>query len=299
MTDLDNELTSELDEVADAVEQLLETLIVIPDGREARVVEAMRYATFAGGKRLRPFLAVASADLFGVRRDQSLRVAAAVEMVHTYSLIHDDLPCMDDDDLRRGKPSAHVEFDEATALLAGDGLLTQAFEVLADEDTSHNAGIRAELVVLLARAAGSHGMVGGQMIDLLTEHQEVDVGEITRLQQLKTGAMIAFACESGAVLGKADEHQRHALHAYAHDLGLAFQITDDLLDAEGSSERLGKRVGKDKGRGKASFVSLLGLEAARQQAKLLAEQAAAHLSSYGPSAYLLRDLATFVITRRT
>ena len=292
-------LTTELDEIADAVEQLLDRLIVVPDGREARVVEAMRYSTFAGGKRLRPFLVVASADLFGVRREQSLRVAAAVEMVHTYSLVHDDLPCMDDDDLRRGKPSAHKQFDEATAVLAGDGLLTQAFEVLADEETSHHAGIRAELVASLARAAGSHGMVGGQMMDLLTEHIEVDVGEITRLQQLKTGALIAFACEAGAILGKSDDQERHALHAYAHDLGLTFQITDDLLDVDGSAKRLGKNVGKDIDRGKATYVSLLGLDAARQQAKLLAEQAATHLSPFGPRAQLLRDLVTFVINRRT
>ena len=295
---MDN-FSKELNEAAEAVEQLLDGLIELPDGREARVVEAMRYSTFAGGKRVRPFLAVASADLFGVRREQSLRVAAAVEMVHTYSLIHDDLPCMDDDDLRRGKPSAHIQFDEATALLAGDGLLTQAFEVLADEATSHNAGIRLELISLMARAAGSHGMVGGQMIDLLTEHIEVDVGEITRLQQLKTGALIAFACESGAILGKGDAHERHALHAYAHDLGLTFQITDDLLDAEGSSHRMGKNVGKDVSRGKATFVSLLGLEGARQQAGILAEQAAAHLALFGPRADLLRDLTTFVINRRT
>jgi farnesyl diphosphate synthase len=292
-------LATELEETADAVEQLLDSLIVLPEGREARVVEAMRYSTFAGGKRLRPFLVIASADLFAVRREQSLRVAAAVEMVHTYSLVHDDLPCMDDDDLRRGKPSAHIQFDEATAVLAGDGLLTQAFEVLADEKTSHHAGIRTELVLSLARAAGSHGMVGGQMMDLLTEHIEVDVGEITRLQQLKTGALIAFACEAGAILGKADDHERHALHAFAHDLGLAFQITDDLLDAEGSAERLGKKVGKDKDRGKATYVSLLGLDGAHQQAKLLAEQAATHLAPFGPRAELLRDLAIFVINRGT
>jgi farnesyl diphosphate synthase len=292
-------LATELEETADAVEQLLDSLIVLPEGREARVVEAMRYSTFAGGKRLRPFLVIASADLFAVRREQSLRVAAAVEMVHTYSLVHDDLPCMDDDDLRRGKPSAHIQFDEATAVLAGDGLLTQAFEVLADEKTCHHAGIRTELVLSLARAAGSHGMVGGQMMDLLTEHIEVDVGEITRLQQLKTGALIAFACEAGAILGKADDHERHALHAFAHDLGLAFQITDDLLDAEGSAERLGKKVGKDKDRGKATYVSLLGLDGAHQQAKLLAEQAATHLAPFGPRAELLRDLAIFVINRGT
>ena len=278
------DLRAELSAAARAVEKLLDKLLAVPDGREARVVEAMRYATFAGGKRLRPFLAVAGADLFGVRREQSVRVAAAIEMVHTYSLVHDD---------RR----AHVKFDEATALLAGDGLLTQAFEVLADDKTSRHAEVRAELVGALARAAGSHGMVGGQMIDLLTEHERLDVGEIARMQQLKTGALIAFACEAGAILGKADAPERHALHAYAHDLGLAFQITDDLLDAEGTRERVGKAVGKDRRRGKATFVSLLGTDAARQQARLLGEQAAAHLAAFGPRAILLRDLASFVTNR--
>ncbi len=291
-------LTTELNATAAAVEKLLDELLVVPDGREARVVEAMRYATFAGGKRVRPFLAVAGADLFGVPREQSTRVGAAVEMVHTYSLMHDDLPCMDDDDQRRGKPSAHIEFDEATALLAGDGLLTQAFEVLADEKTSHHAGIRTELIASLARTAGSHGMVGGQMTDLLTEHEALDVGEITRMQQLKTGALITFACGAGAILGKADEPEHHALHAYAHDLGLTFQITDDLLDAEGTREQVGKAVGKDQERGKATFVSLLGIEAARRQANLLAEQAAAHLAPFGSRADLLRDLTEFVINRR-
>lgn len=291
------DLRAELSAAARAVEKLLDELLAVPDGREARVVEAMRYATLAGGKRLRPFLAVAGADLFGVPREQSVRVAAAIEMVHTYSLVHDDLPCMDDDDLRRGKPTAHVEFDEATALLAGDGLLTQAFEVLADEATSRHPEVRAELVGALARAAGSHGMVGGQMIDLLAEHERLDVGEIARMQQLKTGALIAFACEAGAILGKADAPERHALHAYAHDLGLAFQITDDLLDAEGTRERVGKAVGKDRQRGKATFVSLLGIDAARQQARLLGEQAAAHLAAFGPRAAFLRDLASFVTNR--
>ncbi len=292
------DLTAELKATSDAVEKQLDELLVVPGGPEARVFEAMRYATFAGGKRVRPFLAIASADLFGVHREQSIRVAAAIEMVHTYSLVHDDLPCMDDDDLRRGKPSAHIEFDEATALLAGDGLLANAFEVLVDEKTSHHAGIRSELVASLARAAGSHGMVGGQMIDLLSEHEYLDVGEIRRLQQLKTGALIAFACESGAILGKADQSARDALHAYAYDLGLTFQITDDLLDAEGSREQIGKAVGKDEDRGKATFVSLLGVDAARQQAQLCAEQAATHLAHFGPRADLLRELTAFVINRR-
>ena len=294
-----DDLGAALNETAVVVEKLLDELLVVPNGREARVAEAMRYATFAGGKRIRPFLAVAGADLFGVCRAHSVRVAAAIEMVHTYSLVHDDLPCMDDDDLRRGKPTAHVEFDEATAVLAGDGLLTQAFEVLADEKTSHNAEIRTELIVALARAAGSHGMVGGQMIDLLTEHEQLDGDEIARLQQLKTGALIAFACEAGAILGKAEEAERQALHDYAYALGLVFQITDDLLDAEGTTERVGKAVGKDRQRGKATFVSLLGVDAARQQARLLAQQAAAHLASFGSRAGALRDFPAFVTNRRS
>ena len=292
------DLTAELKETADAVEKQLDELLAVPGGREARVFEAMRYAMFAGGKRVRPFLAVASADLFGVHREQSIRVAAAIEMVHTYSLVHDDLPCMDDDDLRRGKPSVHIEFDEAAALLAGDGLLANAFEVLADEKTSHYASIQSELVSSLARAAGSHGMVGGQMIDLLSEHEDLDVGEIERLQQLKTGALIAFACESGAILGKADQNERHALHSYAYDLGLTFQTTDDLLDAEGSCQQIGKAVGKDENRGKATVVSILGIEAARQQAQRLGDQAASHLAHFGPRADLLRELTSFVINRR-
>ena len=220
-----------------------------------------------------------------------------MEMVHAYSLIHDDLPCMDDDDLRRGRPSTHVQFDEATAVLAGDALQTLAFEVLVDADTHSNPEVRLELVRAFASAAGVHGMAGGQMIDLEAEHQELEIAEITRLQQMKTGALIACACESGAILARAPIRQRQLLRAFAHDLGLAFQITDDLLDAEGSDTAAGKRVGKDAAAGKATFVSLLGVERARQQAQILADQAIAHLGSFEDKAELLRQVARFVVTR--
>ena len=272
---------------AAAVEDKLRRLLPDPDGPEVRLVEAMAYSTLAGGKRMRPFLVTASSAMFGVAHECALRVAAAVEMVHTYSLVHDDLPCMDDDALRRGKPAAHIAFDEATAVLAGDALLTLSFEVLAETATHSDPEVRCELVRTLASAAGCQGMVGGQMIDLEAENQSLDGGEITRLQQLKTGGLIAFSCESGAILGKAPRQQRHALHAYAHDLGLAFQIADDLLDRQGSAEKLGKAVGKDRGKGKATMVALLGPERARTQAEMLARQAAAHLEPFAEKAEAL------------
>ena len=275
--------------------------IVLPhsDGAEKRLHEAMHYSVQAGGKRLRAFLVLQSAHLFGVSKASALRVAAAIEIIHTYSLIHDDLPCMDDDELRRGLPTVHIKYDEATAVLAGDALLTLAFEVLGDESYHSDPAIRARLVVAVARAAGPQGMVAGQMIDLDSETvNEPDVQHITRLQQLKTGALIAVACEAGAILGRASEQQFLALHAYAHDLGLAFQIVDDILDAEGDAEAMGKAVNKDADRGKATFVSILGIERARTQARMLADQAAKHLEPFAEKADLLKDLANFVIERR-
>ncbi len=288
-----------LKETAAATEASLEALLPQPAGAEARLFEAMRYAVLGGGKRLRPLLVLASAELFSVAQRAAERVAAAIELVHCYSLVHDDLPCMDDDDLRRGRPTVHKAFDEATAVLAGDALLTLAFEVLAGSATHGDPAVRVELVQCLARAAGGHGMVGGQTIDLAAEHQTFDIGAITRLQQLKTGALIGFSCEAGAILGKASEPSRHALRAYAHDLGLAFQIADDLLDVEGSADEVGKRVGKDAAAGKATFVSLLGLEQARRQAALLSAQAVQHLELFGERADLLREVAAFVVTRRS
>jgi farnesyl diphosphate synthase len=231
----------------------------------------------------------------------ALRTASAIEFVHAYSLIHDDLPAMDDDDLRRGKPSCHRQFDEATAILAGDALQALAFEVLAHEDTHGDPVVRVALVAELAKAAGARGMVGGQMLDLLAEEEGSDqsIGAITHLQRLKTGALISFSCTAGATLGKASDHARSALSMYAHDLGLAFQIVDDLLDIEGDAAELGKATGKDEAAGKATFVSILGVERARAQAAILARQAAAHLEPFGEAADLLRQATEFVVARRS
>ena len=286
-----------LSETRTAVEAMLDAHLPYPEGPEAPLFEAMRYAALAGGKRFRPFLVCESARLFGVSPRSALRVAAAVECVHTYSLIHDDLPSMDDDDLRRGKPTVHKAFDEATAVLAGDALQTLAFDIIAGLETHELAEVRIELVRSLAAAAGAHGMVGGQMIDLASEGVSIDMGGITRLQQLKTGALIAFSCEAGAILGRGPQDRRHALHAYAHDMGLAFQIADDLLDVEGEAEVVGKATGKDAGAGKATFVSILGVERARAQAKMLSDQAIQHLDLFDEKADLLREAARFVINR--
>ena len=291
--------------LADALKQIaldvnaeLDRLLPVAEGPESRVLEAMRYSTLDGGKRLRPFLVMQSAGLFNVAPSAAIRVACAIEMIHCYSLIHDDLPCMDDDDLRRGRPTCHRQFDEETALLAGDALQTRAFEVLAAAPTHPDPAVRCELVLDLAHAAGAAGMVGGQMVDLRAREFEMDVPAITRLQQMKTGRLIGFSCEAGAVLGKAPAQLRQALRNYAHDLGLAFQIADDLLDVEGDAAEVGKRVGKDADAGKATFVSLLGVDRARAQADMLADQAARHLDVFGEKADLLRATARFVVDRR-
>jgi farnesyl diphosphate synthase len=292
-------LEKALNETAASVNRLLDELLPTVTGAEGRVVEAMRYATMGGGKRIRPYLVVHGAALFDVHTDYALRAAAAVEMLHCYSLVHDDLPAMDDSDLRRGRPTVHKAFDEATAILAGDGLLTMAFEVLADPKTHPDGQVRSELTLALAKAAGPAGMVGGQMIDLLAENAELDIGAITRLQRLKTGEIIAFSCEAGPILGHASRQQRHGLVSYAHDLGLAFQIVDDLLDAEGDAAATGKPVGADAAAGKATFVSILGAERARSQARLLGEQANGHLEAFGRKADPLRWMTEFVITRKS
>jgi farnesyl diphosphate synthase len=278
---------------------LIERFLEVPRDLEARVYEAMRYSALAPGKRLRPLLVLAGARLFKVARRSALQVAAAIEMVHAYSLIHDDLPAMDNSDLRRGRPTCHKQFDDATAILAGDGLLTMAFEALAHSDTHGDPSVRVELVATLAAAAGAAGMVGGQMIDLIVEQQPLDIGEITRLQRMKTGALIAFSCEAGAILGKANSELRTALRGYARDLGLAFQIADDLLDVQGTAAETGKPVGADAAAGKATFVSILGVERARAQAELLVDQAITHLEMFQERAELLRQIARFVVNRRT
>tara|TARA_R110002124_G_scaffold91879_4_gene233722 strand:- start:768 stop:1499 length:732 start_codon:yes stop_codon:yes gene_type:complete len=239
------------------------------------------------------------AKIFGVDEYRARRVGVAVELLHSYSLIHDDLPAMDDADTRRGKPSVHKEYDEATAILAGDALLTLAFEVLATPETHEDPRVRIELVSELAGAAGGHGMVGGQMLDLLGEQEEFDIGTISRLQRLKTGKLIAFCCEAGAILGKANPAHRQALRNYAHDLGMAFQMTDDLLDITGNPEEMGKDAGKDEDAGKATFVSAMGVEAAQSRAQMLCQQAKSHLKifDYG-RADMLHHVADYVLQRR-
>jgi len=284
---------------SEAIERVLDPILSLPSGREARVVEAMRYAMFSGGKRLRPFLVLAGAELFGVSKRSALRVGAAIECVHCYSLIHDDLPAMDDDDLRRGKPTVHKAFDEATAILAGDALLTLAFEILTDPITHEDAEVRVALVRSLAQAAGAAGMVGGQMIDLISEGENLDQVAISRLQQLKTGALIAFSVEAGGLMGGATVIEQNALAGYARDLGIAFQIADDLLDVTASAEAMGKATGKDADAGKATLVSIMGIERATQQAQALADQAIAQLSQFGDRASLLRAVAHFAINRQT
>ena len=292
------EIQTALAQNARDVDAILEQLLPARRDPESRLMDAVRYATLSGGKRIRPFLVMSSAALFGVSKPFALRVAAAIEMVHCYSLIHDDLPAMDNDDLRRGLPTCHVKFDEATAILAGDALLARAFEVIADPATHPDPRVRSDLVGELAKAAGADGMVGGQMLDLLAEKVPLEMAEITRMQRMKTGALIAFSCEAGAVLGKSSDSARHALRAYAHDLGLAFQIVDDLLDVEGNDDEVGKRTHKDDGAGKATFVSVLGVERARAQSDMLAQQAVQHLEMFSETAAPLRALASFVVSRR-
>jgi farnesyl diphosphate synthase len=284
--------------LAAEVNTALDRLIPASTAPEARVVAAMRYAVLDGGKRLRPFLVRAGADMFGVDPAFSMRVAAATEMVHCYSLVHDDLPAMDDDDLRRGRPTVHKQFDEATAILAGDALLTLAFETLAAPETHPYADTRVALVSALARAVGAAGMVGGQMIDLAAERRALAVEELEHLQALKTGRLLAFAAAASAILA-ADRAAAEALHAYGLDLGLAFQITDDLLDVEGTAATTGKATGKDAGAGKATFVSRLGVEGARKRARSLIERAQDRLAVFGPRAHLLRQAADFVLARKS
>lgn len=277
----------------------LDRLLPPAEGPRGRVIEAMRYAALSGGKRLRPFLVREAARLFDVPEEQALRAGAAIEMVHCYSLIHDDLPAMDDSALRRGRQTVHIAFDEATAILAGDGLLTEAFAVLADPRTHGEPAVRVELMQHLAAAAGAAGMVGGQMIDISPERSTLDLAGISHLQSLKTGALIQISCEAGAILGQAPGEAREALKGYATDLGLAFQIADDLLDAESTPEALGKPTGQDASLGKATFVGQLGIDAARAKAEALVASAARRLDLFGQKADLLRETAAFVVSRQS
>jgi farnesyl diphosphate synthase len=293
------DLAQRLEETADRITVALDTLLPRVQGPESKLMSAMRYAALGGGKRLRPFLVLETGRIFGVDERCLLRVAAALECIHTYSLIHDDLPCMDDDDVRRGRPTVHIAYDEATAILAGDALLTIAFEILSDPQTHADANVRIALVGRLAEAAGARGMVGGQMMDMIANELGDDIAAVTRMQRLKTGALMSYAVDMGALMGRASDEARHALSAYAHDLGLAFQITDDLLDAQGNAEDVGKAVGKDADRGKATFVSLLGLDGAKQRVQLLSAQAKQHIALFGERAHYLNQIVDSIIDRRT
>ena len=285
-----------LSRCAAETDALLDRLLPLGASPARRLIEAMRYATLGQGKRLRPFLVVESAALFDVPRDRALRVGAALEALHCYSLVHDDLPAMDDDDLRRGKPTVHKAFGEATAILAGDALLTCAFEILSDDATHPDPAVRVALISGLAKAAGLAGMVGGQMLDIEAEKRVTsNLSDITLIQSMKTGALFRFACEAGAILGGADPAP---LRQYAENIGLAFQIADDILDVESTPEALGKATQKDKGHGKATFVDVLGLEGAKKRAAGLADQAVAALAGYGDRSSILNEAAIFMISRR-
>ena len=294
---LAHELDAEARQVRADVDSFFTALLgPTGDGRE-RLYEAMRHAAIGGGKRLRPLLTVAASRLFAIDRHRALRVGCAIEAIHVYSLIHDDLPCMDDADLRRGKVTVHKAFGEATAVLAGDSLHALAFEILADAATNEDPWVRSDLILELARAAGPAGMAGGQMMDLAAEGQQLDLAAITRLQQLKTGALIEYAVEAACVMNKMPPEARTPYRGYARNIGLAFQIADDLIDCSGNEAAAGKPTGRDADAGKATFVSLLGEERARQQAGFLVNQAIEHLSGHGEEADLLRAIARFAIER--
>lgn len=286
-----------LKEVADKLTVALDQLIPPAVGPEADLMRAMRHAALANGKRMRPFYVLETGRMFDAPEKSLLRVAAALECIHTYSLVHDDLPCMDDDDLRRGQPTVHKAFDEATAVLAGDALLTLAFRIIADEDTHDDPVIIRQLVARLADASGAMGMVGGQMIDMQGEDMPRDLNTITRMQRLKTGALISYSTESAAIIGHATVPERQALSGFSHDLGLAYQIADDILDATGQESMTGKAVRKDAEAGKANFVTLLGLEGARERVRLLAAQAREHLAIFHNQADVLLQSVDFVLGR--
>ncbi|HBF90915.1 MULTISPECIES: polyprenyl synthetase family protein [Hyphomonas] len=286
-----------LKEVADRVTVALDQLIPPAGGPEADLMRAMRHAALANGKRMRPFFLLETGAMFDAPEKTLLRAAAALECVHCYSLVHDDLPCMDDDDFRRGQPTVHKAFDEATAVLAGDALLTLAFKILASSETHDDASVRALLIERLADASGARGMVGGQMIDMLESDSPRDLNTITRMQRLKTGALISYATEAAAIIGRAREAERNALAGFSNDLGLAYQIADDLLDATGDEDAVGKPLRTDDAAGKANFVTLLGIDGARERVSILAAQAKEHLAIFREKAHILLQSVDFVLDR--
>jgi farnesyl diphosphate synthase len=294
---LASELEAEASQISTEVDQFFASLLPPTGDRRERLFEAMRHAAIGGGKRLRPLLTIAGSRLFAIDRERALRVGCAIEAIHVYSLIHDDLPCMDDAELRRGKATAHKAFGEAEAVLAGDSLHALAFEILAHPATHEDPRVRSDLVLELARAAGPAGMAGGQMLDLAAEGQQLDLPAITRLQQLKTGALIEYAVEAACIMARLQSEARTPYRGYARNIGLAFQIADDLIDHSGDQAAAGKPTGKDANAGKATFVSLLGPDRARQQASFLVDQAIEHLSDHGSEADLLRAIARFAIER--
>ncbi|HKC04167.1 MAG TPA: farnesyl diphosphate synthase [Sphingomicrobium sp.] len=290
-------LDAEASRVSVEVDDFFDRLLPAPGDTRDRLYEAMRHAAIGGGKRLRPLLTIAASQLFAIARERALRVGSAIEAIHVYSLIHDDLPCMDDADLRRGKPTVHKAFGEAEAVLAGDSLHALAFEILAHQATHDDPWVRSDLVLELARAAGPAGMAGGQMMDLVAEGQELDLPSITRLQQLKTGALIEYSVEAACIMVRLTHEARTPYRGYARNIGLAFQIADDLIDHSGDEAAAGKRTRQDQQAGKATFVSVLGEERARQQASFLVDQAIEHLADHGDEADLLRAIARFAIER--
>ena len=297
VTPSEQDFPTRLAAVATEMEATLAAVLPEAEGHQSVIMEAMRYAALGGGKRLRPFLMIETARMLG-HDDAGVHIAAAaLECLHVYSLVHDDLPCMDDDDLRRGKPTVHKAYDEALAVLAGDGLLTHSFELLARDDVHPDANTRLKLIAGLAKAGGTHGMIGGQVIDISVSESDRDEALITQLQDLKTGALIEYAVTAGATLAGATPEQHTTLQNYARDMGLAFQIKDDILDVEGDADIVGKAVGKDENLGKATFVSILGLEGAREKAAALGIRAKSHLDPFGKTAQTLCDTVDFVLER--
>ncbi len=290
-------LKTKLDETRQLIDKQFDIIFSLPYGKERRVIEAMRYSAIGSGKALRPFLVLTVADMLNINRSNAIQVACALEMIHTYSLIHDDLPAMDNDTMRRGKPTNHIQFDEATAILAGDALLTKAFEILAMPQTHPDAKVRCKLISYLAKSAGTQGMIGGQMMDLIGEKTPLILEEIERMQTLKTGALLKYACTAPALMSSETGEVLKALETYASAIGLMFQITDDILDIEGDSHIVGKTLRKDNAAKKSTFVSILGLDTAKENLTALAQKAETALSCFGQKADLLHQTIHFILTR--